>query len=119
MKTFRHVYRHPFKATDLWVYDANGIFMFEFSDEPPVSQSFVNTLVDVINGKSVLTEEFTVHYDRDHTCIIDNNYDTVLIDIRGWGYLTGTGGLNLPEEEAINIQDTLAEYIVKQLNRRL
>jgi len=38
--------------------------------------------------------------------------------IRGWGNLTGTGAHNLKEEEAANIQDTFAEYIVEQLNRR-
>jgi hypothetical protein len=28
-----------------------------------------------------------------------------IADIRGWGWLTGTGGLNLPEAEAVAIQD--------------
>ena len=28
-----------------------------------------------------------------------------IADLRGWGYLTGTGGLNLPLEQAVAIQD--------------
>lgn len=33
-------------------------------------------------------------------------------DIRGWGFLTGVGGLHLPEKEAIAIQDANCHLIV-------
>jgi len=47
-----------------------------------------------------------------------DNDETEAILIRGWGGLTGIGGLNLSTLEAAHVQDTFAEYIVKQLNRR-
>lgn len=36
-----------------------------------------------------------------------------ICDIRGWGYLTGTGGLNLPPEVAKKIQDGNAAHIAQ------
>ena len=38
--------------------------------------------------------------------------------IRGWGNLTGAGAHNLSVEEAANIQDTFADFIVERLNFR-
>lgn len=34
-----------------------------------------------------------------------------IADIRGWGHLIGTGGLNLPEKEAIEIQEANARLM--------
>lgn len=34
-----------------------------------------------------------------------------ICDLRGWGYLTGVGGLHLPPEDAANIQDANARLI--------
>lgn len=35
----------------------------------------------------------------------------MICNVRGWGYLTGTGGLNLPEAEAVKIQDANVRLI--------
>lgn len=37
----------------------------------------------------------------------------LICDLRGWGYLTGPGGLDLPTEEALKIQDANARLIAK------
>ena len=37
--------------------------------------------------------------------------------IRGWGHLTGTGGLHLKDEAAAKIQDDFGQYIVETLNK--
>ena len=39
-----------------------------------------------------------------------------LLDIRGWGHLTGGGGHNLPAEQAAKIQDEIGEHIARLLN---
>lgn len=41
--------------------------------------------------------------------------DKKCILIRGWGYLTGIGGLNLSGEKASEIQNQLANYIIETL----
>lgn len=38
--------------------------------------------------------------------------------VRGWGYLIGTGGLNLSAEEAAKIQDDFGNWIVETLSKK-
>jgi hypothetical protein len=54
------------------------------------------------------------------------HFDTVAIfdskghrvcDMRGWGFLTGGGSLNLPEDEAAKIQDAMGEKIAALMNK--
>lgn len=37
--------------------------------------------------------------------------------VRGWGYLIGVGGLNLPADKAAKIQDDFGNWIIKTLNK--
>lgn len=39
-----------------------------------------------------------------------------LLDIRGWGHLTGGGAHNLPAEQAAKIQDEIGEHLAQLLN---
>ena len=39
--------------------------------------------------------------------------------IRGWGHLTGIGGLHLKDEDAAKIQDDFGQYIVETLNNNI
>jgi hypothetical protein len=61
--------------------------------------------------------ELPVKYDPMGYCIWDANGSKVL-DMRGWGRLTGhgSGGLKLPPEEGRRLQDELAERIVGFIN---
>lgn len=38
-----------------------------------------------------------------------------LLDVRGWGHLTGGGAHGLPEAKAAEIQDEIGEHIAKLL----
>jgi len=43
--------------------------------------------------------------------------DTFVLDVRGWGYLTGRGGaLGLDEDEAAKIQDAFGDKVAAALN---
>lgn len=71
-------------------------------------------VIAIING-----EQKSPHKDkfyRDGIKIYHKGLKLPILRIRGWGYLTGTGGLHLPDKEAIKIQDEFGDYIVKQLN---
>ena len=57
-----------------------------------------------------------LRYDIHGQMIFDAN-DNLVADIRGWGYLTGTGGLNLPEDEALKIQDKFGEDLANAYNK--
>ena len=115
-KTFRDVYQLPFHRrtlVDTWIYDEGNNFCFQFEkyrDELNI------LLLQVINGDRYLENENLTFHHKDGE-IIDNNGNH-LITIRGWGNLTSPNCLGFSPEEAANIQDTLADYIVHQLNFR-
>lgn len=112
MKTFRDVYTLPLKlGSGGWIYDQNNYFV---ADTILKSQSHRQQLVDIINGN--LIAKFNIRFAHKEGLVFSNAGENIL-RIRGWGNLTGTGGFNLSNEEAANIQDTFAEYIVEQLNK--
>lgn len=115
MKTYKDVYKFPLVRAKYgsWVYDQLGNFVFQFSIKDSIDRDF---MLGVINGKHAITEQgIEFHHDKGY--IKANNGNEVIL-IRGWGGLTGSGGMNLPHEEAANIQDTFAEYIVSKLNMK-
>jgi len=61
--------------------------------------------------------ELPVEYDPMGTCIWDANGSKVL-DLRGWGRLTGQGcgGLKMPHDEAAEIQDAFGERLAALIN---
>jgi len=87
------------------------VFQFQFDDEKAQRK-----ILDAINGlQNLINPELSFKHKEGF--IVDNK-DRQLILIRGWGNLTGQGGHKLSAEEAANVQDTFAEFIVKQLNKR-
>lgn len=96
-------------------------FMFEmFRDQYPkmrlISDENKLDIIALINGEKKGAIEGVVTYDRkEQTVNVDGD---VIFLIRGWGNLTGTGGLNLQPEQAAFIQDEFAKYIVEKLSGR-
>ena len=113
MKTYKDVYELPLEDSYGWVYDQKGNFVFQFmiGDEKTEQK-----ILDVINGKENF-KNLDLVFKHDRGQIVDKS-GLVVILIRGWGNLTGTGAMNLSNEEAANIQDTFANFIVERLNCR-
>lgn len=111
MKTYKDIYHFPLRNSEIgWVRDAKNQFVFQFEFDEPLLQ---NNIVAIINGKEKpKSQRKFIHKDG----IIEEMGKEYIL-IRGWGNLTGTGGHNLSEEEAANVQDTFAEFIVEQLNQ--
>lgn len=96
-------------------------FMFDMFDEMfgdkkliILSEEQQDDIVAIINGTKKGKIEGIVEY-----CVGDGTIEVdrrVLLLIRGWGHLTGTGGLNLPMDEAAKLQDEFANYIVNKLS---
>lgn len=121
MKTFKDVYELPFKflheeyTTHVVPNNTDNGTVFHFIVQDRVLR---RKLLDVINGNAKLPDNgYVFSYDKTDGQVKDQNGKPALM-IRGWGYLTGVGSLNLSTEEAVNIQNSLAEYIVNQLNKR-
>lgn len=112
MKTYKDVYELPLRVDDIgWVRDEKDQFVFQFQFDEKFLQG---NIISVING----TEKPKYQHEFIHKEGIISEGCNDFILIRGWGHLTGIGGLNLSTEEACNIQDTFAEFIVEQLNQK-
>lgn len=113
MKTYKDVYQLPLEDNHGWIYDQKGNFVFQFIiDDEKIEQKILN----VINGKENFKNPNIV-FKHEQGKIVDNSGSPIIL-IRGWGNLTGIGAMNLSAEEASNIQDTFANFIVKRLNYR-
>lgn len=111
--TWQEVYKLPLRIEEYAPFmvvtsDNKRAFDFLFDN----FDNFYEKIIETING--------TPHK-FDHKFYY-NNYGEILYDgnqiitIRGWGYLTGVGGLNLSDEEACKIQDEFGKYIIDKLN---
>ena len=45
---------------------------------------------------------------------IQKDNENILL-LRGWGHLTGGGALNLPDKEAIQIQNEFLDWVISKL----
>ncbi len=116
MKTYKDVYKFPLKSNSYCgrVTDQNNNFVFQFQIQDDEKESL---LLKVINGEETFKNP-ELKFTHRLGLILDEKLNKIIL-IRGWGNLTGSGGMKLSEDEAINIQDTFAEYIVEQLNKRV
>lgn len=67
-------------------------------------------IISYINGEKNCFEKGWTHQTCDF--YLDGKY---MFCVRGWGHLIGTGGLNLPIDEAERIQDGFIDYIQRCL----
>ena len=117
--TFKEVYKFPLKVDEYcsiitWTADKQRAFDWCVNISPEKQQE----LIDMINGTK--QHQFKYKFYREGIEIYSENpifNGKPVLRIRGWGYLRGTGGLHLSEEEAIRIQDEFGDYIVEQLNK--
>lgn len=113
MKTYKDVYQFPLEESHGWIYDQKRNFVFQFMiDDEKKEQK----ILDVINGKENF-KNLDLVFKHEQGQIFDKSGLPIIL-IRGWGNLTGTGAMNLSVEEASNIQDTFANFIVERLNYR-
>lgn len=128
MKTFKDIYEFPFyqdyfvekDGTKFYlgkIKDNKGQFVAEFLVEDN-SQS--NLTIDIINGNKFATKPKAICYHKEGIIYYkDGECEGKFIRIRDWGNLISSNGHNLSTEEATNIQNTFAEFIVNQLNKRI
>jgi hypothetical protein len=126
MRTFQNAYQMPFSVTIGKTFDKNNKMAFDFAKAWQYPTGHICTeetqiaIVDIINGSELIKlQPLNLEYKDGIIYVITPlNTKAEFIIIRGWGYLTGTGGgLGLLEAEALKIQDDLANYIIEQLNK--
>lgn len=89
-------------------YDERGNYMAGETER-------IKHIVDIINGEKPSDFEPEWELDENETCQINYKGEFQFL-VRGWGHLTGCGGLNLPGELAAEMQDGFINYILDRLN---
>lgn len=121
MKTFKDVYQMPLvfdymDGWNSWVYDSKGNFVFQWEFDVMQNKDFVDNVMGAFNGTYKPQTQGMFYHENGQIFIKTQVPHRHIITIRGWGNLTGVGGMNLPQDEAANIQDTFAEHLVSILN---
>ena len=100
-----------------YAWSANDTIALDFKygnteEEYKQMLEFAKKVVDCINGVKPL--ELPLNWGVYNG--IDFCYNgKYVFCVRGWGHLTGTGALHLPEKEAARIQDEFVKYILEKL----
>lgn len=82
-----------------------------------LSDSAFNALAHAMNGEPIIGHPYIfgnpkcVHSLSDSYVEFENGGETYKLDIRGWGYLTGTCGLH--PEDAAEVQDAFGAFVAK------
>jgi len=56
------------------------------------------------------------HYEEIGGCVMDSE-NRIVLEVRGWGYLTGRCGLNLSDKVACGVQDRFGRHLAELLNQ--
>ena len=124
-KDWLECYKLPLYLDDYCVYawDAeNGMALSNFNLKYDEEENYlhgeqerIKHIIDVINGDC--SSDFEPEWDisNDDPCKITYRGKQQFL-VRGWGHLTGCGGLNLPEKLASEMQDGFIDYILDRLN---
>ena len=105
------------------VYDFDGNLVFQFADNSTLLKNFYpfdsikkRAIVELIKSNKFIHNFIKLNFDSSlfsvqNAHILYDNKDFIIV--RGWGHLTGIGGLNLSENNAKEIQDKLINHILK------
>lgn len=115
---WKEIYKPPFHIDEygiyMWSKNHTTTFTFCLScDDIVERQNIINNIVNKLNGDS------SIKFDSKFT-LRNNIYFSYgsksVFHIRGWGKLTGIGGYRLPADEAANIQEEFAKWVLETLN---
>ena len=122
---FKEIYSFPLKL-DVFgdiVLTSDNERAFDFFEDMPeegyiLSNELQHSLIGCLNNENVhfLIKDASYIYKDASIYIVIDNKPLLFIVIRGWGYLTSTGRLQLPLEKAKQIQDEFAQFIIDKLS---
>ena len=118
IKSFEYVWQKPFKNVhDIYIFDNEGTMVFSIlTDNANIAERVVSLINGDLNAKPFL--KVGVDESKQYIAVSDD-IDTKRIKpqllVRGWGYLTGVGGLHLDADQAVALQNELVDYCVSRL----
>lgn len=120
-RLFEKYYKFPLVRDDwgTYVWDSEHNMALMFTTDKDDDNHFDKLQQDIVKAVNTGFKEISLdgkvftNPNFDDEIFMDGEY---LMCIRGWGYLTGTGGYNLSNSKAADIQNSLIEFILEQLN---
>lgn len=112
MIDFKEVWKAPFHSDGLYIFSGNNVMAATNFNDDDKGIKILNDICDALNGKEI-TKYNNIQV---NDCAL--TIDECLIVIRGWGHLTGIGGLHLEPEEAVKVQDEFIKYIVNKISNK-
>lgn len=116
MENFKKYYKFPLHVDDMGVYVRTTDYEMALMFTVGLNDNTIQDIVDKLNGESNKSIAYPLWHTKNGTEIWYD--DTKVMLIRGWGMLHGNGNgcYNLPEEEAIKIQEEFGKYVIDILN---
>lgn len=109
--TAKDVYKPPFYADGGYIWSSEDVMSLMATDCHGDPEKLMERVCEILNGESESVGNPNItHADGE----IYNGQDIIMC-VRGYGHLTGIGGLNLSSEEALAIQDEFAHWVVTKL----
>lgn len=118
---FRKYFKLPVRRDSLtdMIWDSADNRIMNGVEDHVIPEDVLDELVNVINGADIryYIQDVSVHKsDTDCTVTLHINQELkYTMDIRGWGYLTGT--CKLSSEDARRVQDSFADFIESTIQR--
>ena len=116
--TYKEAWSAPFRVSAPYIFDGKSkmLLMAMSDDADKLMEHVVNKLNDTYDERfevKTYLDDYDESEEPIEDCVLVINGEEFLI--RGWGYLTGVGGLHLPEEDAAKVQDDMVLWIKSKL----
>ncbi|WP_290193474.1 hypothetical protein [Paramuribaculum intestinale] len=105
------IFKGPYSTDGIYIYDCNNQMCLMAGDCENYPEQMLGRICEILNNTKPTKGNPAVSVEDGHIYL---NGDLILV-VRGWGYLTGAGCLNLSNEEALKIQDEFAQHVVNCL----
>ena len=109
--TALEIYKPPFRADGPFIFSSNDVMTLMASDCHNDPEKLAERTCQILNGESKSNGNPNI---TDSNGEIYNGTQMLLV-VRGFGHLTGQGGLRLSIEEALKIQDEFGEWLCRLL----
>jgi len=106
----QNIFKPPFYIDEyrMYIFNSDYYICFNILTE---DEFLCYDILDVMNNKKINKKYDNIRIDDEYLYI----NDLPVLLVRGWGYLTGIGGLRMNNEEAIKAQKELLEYVKNKL----
>lgn len=99
------IYKPPFRISEPYIFSLAFMILTR-------NNELIRNICDTLSNEDTHLNLGNITYAND--VFIQKDNENILL-LRGWGHLTGGGALNLPDKEAIQIQNEFRDWVISKL----